>query len=152
MLYVALYVVTALVFLAMDVVMLKKVMYPLFSSNIGGIMHEDPKMGAAAVFYLFLCWRRALVCFNPCAELWPNLSGLRNGLYSRYLGLWNLRIYQFCDTQRLVHSNGHGGCRLGWRAHWNVSACRRDCDQISVQDHLGLAFFSEPLGISELEA
>ena len=53
MLYVALYVVTALVFLAMDVVMLKKVMYPLFSSNIGGIMHEDPKMGAAAVFYLF---------------------------------------------------------------------------------------------------
>jgi len=53
MLYVALYVVTALVFLAMDVVMLKKVMYPLFSSNIGGMMHEDPKMGAAAVFYLF---------------------------------------------------------------------------------------------------
>ena len=53
MIYIALYVVTALVFLALDVVMLKKVMYPLFSSNIGTMMLESPKMGVAAVFYLF---------------------------------------------------------------------------------------------------
>ena len=53
MAYISLYLVTAIVFLLLDVVMLKKVLYPLFSSNIGAIMHEDPKMGAAAVFYLF---------------------------------------------------------------------------------------------------
>jgi len=48
-----LYIVTAVVFLALDVVMLKKVMYPLFSSNIGPMMLEDLRMGPAAVFYLF---------------------------------------------------------------------------------------------------
>ena len=53
MTYLTLYIVTALVFLALDFWMLKKVLYPLFSSNIGSIMHDDPKMGAAAIFYLF---------------------------------------------------------------------------------------------------
>ena len=53
MAYISLYLITAIVFLMLDVVMLKKVLYPLFSSNIGPIMHEDPKMGAAAIFYLF---------------------------------------------------------------------------------------------------
>ena len=53
MIHVLLYIVTAIVFLALDVVMLKKVMYPLFSSNIGPIMLEDLRMGPAAVFYLF---------------------------------------------------------------------------------------------------
>ena len=53
MVYISLYLVTAIVFLMLDVMMLKKVLYPLFSSNIGAIMKEDPKMGPAAVFYLF---------------------------------------------------------------------------------------------------
>ena len=53
MITVLLYIVTAIVFLALDVVMLKKVMYPLFSSNIGPMMLEDLRMGPAAVFYLF---------------------------------------------------------------------------------------------------
>ena len=53
MTHVLLYIVTAIVFLALDVVMLKKVMYPLFSSNIGPMMLEDFRMGPAAVFYLF---------------------------------------------------------------------------------------------------
>ncbi len=53
MIHVLLYIVTAIVFLALDVVMLKKVMYPLFSSNIGPMMLEDLRMGPAAVFYLF---------------------------------------------------------------------------------------------------
>ena len=52
MIHVLLYIVTAIVFLALDVVMLKKVMYPLFSSNIGPMMLEDLRMGPAAVFYL----------------------------------------------------------------------------------------------------
>ena len=53
MIHVLLYIVTAIVFLALDVVMLKKVMYPLFSSNIGPMMLEDLRMGPAAIFYLF---------------------------------------------------------------------------------------------------
>ena len=53
MIHVWLYIVTASVFLALDVVMLKKVMYPLFSSNIGPMMLEDLRIGPAAVFYLF---------------------------------------------------------------------------------------------------
>ena len=53
MIHVLLYIVTAIVFLALDVVMLKKVMYPLFSSNIGPMMLEDLRMGPAAVFHLF---------------------------------------------------------------------------------------------------
>ena len=53
MINVLLYIVTVVVFLALDIVMLKKVMYPLFSSNIGPMMLDDLRMGPAAVFYLF---------------------------------------------------------------------------------------------------
>ena len=53
MIHVLLYISTAIVFLALDIVMLKKVMYPLFSANIGPMMLEDLRMGPAAVFYLF---------------------------------------------------------------------------------------------------
>ena len=53
MVHILLYISTAIVFLALDVVMLKKVMYPLFSANIGPMMLEDLRMGPAAVFYLF---------------------------------------------------------------------------------------------------
>jgi uncharacterized membrane protein len=53
MTYLVLYAVTVMVFLGLDVVMLKKVMYPMFSSNIGSMMLDSPKMGPAAAFYLF---------------------------------------------------------------------------------------------------
>ena len=68
MIHVLLYIVTASVFLALDVVMLKKVMYPLFSSNIGPMMLEDLRMGPAAVFYLFyvvgLVWFVSIPALN----------------------------------------------------------------------------------------
>ena len=47
-----LYTATALVFLALDVVMLKRVLHPLFSKHIGHMMLDAPRMGAAGVFYL----------------------------------------------------------------------------------------------------
>ena len=53
MIHILLYISTAIVFLGLDVVMLKKVMHPLFSANIGPMMLEDLRMGPAAVFYLF---------------------------------------------------------------------------------------------------
>ena len=40
---VTLYLITAVVFLALDIVMLKRVLYPLFSSNLGDWLLEDPR-------------------------------------------------------------------------------------------------------------
>lgn len=50
--YVLLYVVTALVFLGLDAVMLKKVMRPLFDRHLGDWLLADIRLGAAALFYL----------------------------------------------------------------------------------------------------
>ncbi|MFP4405641.1 DUF2177 family protein [Rhodosalinus sp.] len=49
---VLLYLVTAAVFLILDAVMLNLFMKPLFEARIGGIMAENLRLGAAAVFYL----------------------------------------------------------------------------------------------------
>ena len=68
MIHILLYISTAIVFLALDVVMLKKVMYPLFSANIGPMMLEDLRMGPAAVFYLFyvvgVVWFESIPALN----------------------------------------------------------------------------------------
>ena len=53
MVYFSLYAVTAIVFLGLDIIVLKKVMYPLFSSNLGSMLLEDPRLVPAAMFYLF---------------------------------------------------------------------------------------------------
>jgi len=52
MTYVVLYISTAVAFLALDIVMLKKVLKPMFTENIGHIMATEPRMGAAGMFYL----------------------------------------------------------------------------------------------------
>ena len=84
MTYLTLYIITAIVFLALDVLMLKKVLYPLFSSNIGSIMHEDPKMGAAAVFYLFyiggIIWFASIPALSMQLPSHAFLSGSMLGL------------------------------------------------------------------------
>ena len=48
-----LYLTTAVIFLAIDAVMLRTVLAPLFERHIGHLMLEDIRLGAAAVFYLF---------------------------------------------------------------------------------------------------
>ncbi|WP_127900960.1 DUF2177 family protein [Solirhodobacter olei] len=47
-----LYLVTAGIFLALDAVMLKLVMRPIFEAQIGPLMADPLRLGAAAVFYL----------------------------------------------------------------------------------------------------
>lgn len=47
-----LYAVTALIFLALDAVMLTLVMKPLFTRHLGEAMRDSPMLGAAGVFYL----------------------------------------------------------------------------------------------------
>ena len=51
--FLILYLTTAVIFLAIDAVMLRSVMAPLFERHIKPIMLEDIRLGAAAVFYLF---------------------------------------------------------------------------------------------------
>lgn len=48
-----LYVITAVVFLGIDIVMLNKVMKPLFESHLGDWLQLPARLGPAAVFYLF---------------------------------------------------------------------------------------------------
>ncbi len=49
---VILYVITAVIFLALDAVMLTKVMRPLFETHIGPLLLDSPRLGPAALFYL----------------------------------------------------------------------------------------------------
>ena len=81
-----LYLSTAVVFLALDIVMLKRVLYPLFSSNLGDWLLEDPRMGPAAVFYLFYVggvlffasWLQLAVDFEPSWGLgWDQTEGYK---------------------------------------------------------------------------
>lgn len=71
-----LYVSTAVIFLALDAVMLKTVMKPLFTKHLGDAILDTPRMGAAVAFYLFyvagLVWlvsRPALVAGAPVQAL-----------------------------------------------------------------------------------
>lgn len=50
---VVLYLITAVVFLAVDAVMLKTVMKPLFEKHIGDWLLDDIRLLPATVFYLF---------------------------------------------------------------------------------------------------
>ncbi len=50
---VILYIATAVTFLAVDAVMLRNFMAPMFERHIGAFMLEDIRLGAAVVFYLF---------------------------------------------------------------------------------------------------
>ena len=98
MTYLTLYLVTAMVFLALDVVMLKKVLYPLFSSNIGAIMHEDPKMGAAAIFYLFYIGGIIWFASIPALLVGEPLQAFGTGCM---LGLLAYGTYEFTNFATL---------------------------------------------------
>jgi uncharacterized membrane protein len=45
------YAVALLVFLSIDIVWIRAVMQPLFERNLGGLLLETPRMGAAGAFY-----------------------------------------------------------------------------------------------------
>lgn len=50
---ITLYLITAATFLVVDAVMLTRVMRPLFEQHIGDLLLDSPRLGPAAVFYLF---------------------------------------------------------------------------------------------------
>lgn len=72
---------TAAVFLGLDILGLRYLLYPIFSRHIGHLMAEPPRMGPAAVFYLAyiagLTWfvsAPALAADDPTAALWAGAA------------------------------------------------------------------------------
>jgi len=75
-----LYAVTAVLFLALDALMLTFVIRPLFERHIGGMLLEDIRFGAAAAFYLAylagLIWLVSL----PALREGTNMQALVGGM------------------------------------------------------------------------
>ena len=87
---IVLYVTTAVLFLAADAVALRLLMRPLFERHVGDWLLESPRLGPAAVFYLFyvagLVWLVSLPALRqdaPAAALWNGalLGAVAYGTY-----------------------------------------------------------------------
>lgn len=87
---VTLYLSTAVFFLAVDAVMLKNVMRPLFETRINHLLLDDLRIGPAAIFYLFyvggLLWFVSLPALRagaPMQALWNGalMGALAYGTY-----------------------------------------------------------------------
>ena len=100
-----LYLSTAFVFLALDVVMLKTVLRPMFEARVGDWLLEDIRVGPAAVFYLLyiggLIWFVSLPALSGGALLNAFVGGALLGAlaYGTYeftnyatLRLWSLEM------------------------------------------------------------
>ncbi|MBW6507350.1 MAG: DUF2177 family protein [Rhodobacteraceae bacterium] len=75
----ALYATTALIFLALDAVMLTRVMRPLFEQHIGSLLAADLRLVPAALFYLGyvagLVWLVSLPALRAGAPLQALIGG-----------------------------------------------------------------------------
>ncbi len=94
-----LYAVTAVVFLVLDAIMLSNVMKPLFERHIGDWLHDSPRLGAAAAFYLFyvagVLW---LVSLPALADGGP----VRAFLMGAFLGAIAYGTYEFTNAATLT--------------------------------------------------
>jgi uncharacterized membrane protein len=89
---VILYVVTAVVFLALDAVMLGSVMQPLFQKHIGHLLLADIRLGAAAAFYLAYVAGLVWLVSLPALREGTNGQALRGGLV---IGAMAYGTYEF---------------------------------------------------------
>ncbi len=102
---ITLYIVTAFVFLGLDVLMLRNVMRPLFETRLGDQLLADPRFGPAGVFYLFyvagVLWFVSLPALSEGQPLRALLAGALLGAmaYGTYeftnyatLRAWDLRM------------------------------------------------------------
>ncbi|MGI3163336.1 DUF2177 family protein [Pseudooceanicola sp. 200-1SW] len=74
-----LYLITALVFLGLDAVMLKTVMRPLFETRLGDQLLEEPRMLAAALFYMAYVGGLLYFVSLPALEAGRPWQALLNG-------------------------------------------------------------------------
>lgn len=77
MTFLTLYLSTAAVFLVLDLIGLRYLLYPIFARRVGHLLADPPRMGPAAVFYLAyiagLIWFVGLPALSsgaPLAALW----------------------------------------------------------------------------------
>lgn len=93
-----LYLVTAIVFLAVDAAVLTRVMRPLFERYIGDWLLDSPRLGAAAVFYL------AYVAGVVYLVSWPALKAgdpIRALVQGAVLGALAYGTYEFTNWATL---------------------------------------------------
>ncbi|MDF2234882.1 DUF2177 family protein [Albimonas sp. CAU 1670] len=96
----ALYLATFAVFLALDALMLTRVMKPLFDRHYGAIMLEDPKFAVAGVFYLG--YVAGILWFASWPALAPEGGGWRSAaLNGAILGLLAYATYEFVNMATL---------------------------------------------------
>jgi uncharacterized membrane protein len=77
---VILYASTAILFLALDALMLTFVMRPLFERHIGALLLDDIRIGAAAAFYLAYLAGLVYLISLPALREGTNLQALVGGL------------------------------------------------------------------------
>jgi len=75
---VTLYFSTAIIFLVLDVVALKRFLRPLFEAHVGDLLLAQPRMGAAAMFYLFyiggILWFASLPALQEGMPFLPGVA------------------------------------------------------------------------------
>ncbi|WP_418268952.1 DUF2177 family protein [Ketogulonicigenium robustum] len=96
---IGLYVVTAVLFLALDVIGITKIVQPVFARHIGPLLADPIRIGPAAVFYLFyvlgLLWLVSLPALRAGAPLQALVGGL-------ILGLLCYGTYEFTNYATLA--------------------------------------------------
>lgn len=95
---VVLYLSTAFVFLALDAVMLKSVLRPLFEGHIGDWLLADFRWGPAAVFYLFYIGGVLWFVSMPALRADAPVQALMGGAL---LGLLAYGTYEFTNYATL---------------------------------------------------
>ena len=86
------FVITAVIFLALDAVMLTLVMKPLFTRHLGSEMRDKPMMGSAALFYL--AYVAGLVFLVSVPALQDGAPG-RAALHGAVIGAMAYGTYEF---------------------------------------------------------
>lgn len=95
---VGLYLVTAVFFLAADAIMLRFVMAPLFRAQLGDMMLESPRLGAAALFYLAYVAGLLKLVSLPALRAGEPMQALINGAI---LGAVAYGTYEFTNYATL---------------------------------------------------
>ena len=105
MLYIGLYIATAVIFLALDAIWLRKVAMPMFQRHVGGLMLDDPDLKVAAIFYALYCAGVVYFAAAPAVAAGAPGLALQHGFV---LGLLAYGTYEATNKATLK----------GW--HWQM--------------------------------
>lgn len=126
---VTLYLVTAAVFLAADAIALRFLLRPLFETHVGDWLLDSPRLGAAAVFYLFyvaaLVWFVSIPAFRAGAPLQALFAGALLGAlaYGTY-EMTNYATLRDWSLQQVLVDGAWGTVLTGVSAWLGVTVAR----------------------------